>query len=563
MQKTILWPWKVLSLLLILFWASPGWGFYCPKAVAYYHFLVGETLLQQGDLRAGAKELARVVSCDPEAVFPRKELLKVYAQQGRYDQAIKQAQEVLKRRPKDEETRFILAKLYLAQGRTARAIETLESLLEDDPGHAEALQVLAMVYLRQKNVDQALKTIKRLLKKRPKAAVLWVQLARLYREKGDFDKARKAYAKALALSPGQLQWALEYGDFLQKLGLIKEAESVYQQALKENPDNYHLQQALYQLYLQEHRYKEALKMLDALERHLGPKPELNLRRALIFLDLDKPAQAIKLLKEVLAQDPQNDMARFYLGVALEQSGRRLEAVRQYEEIAPESKIFPLALRRLAHLEKDPDHLRRLLEKALQNHPDNRDLYALAGNIFEDLDRCDWGYAFVKEGLKRFPNDANLKLSAAFLLTCLGRDQEALKFVEPLLKKQPDNPTILNFVGYTYAELNIKLDEAERLIKKALKARPHDGYILDSLAWVYYRKGRYQEALKFIREALKQVKNDAIIYEHEGDILRALGRDKEALAAYRKGLSLADKTREKQRLKEKIKTLCAKLSCTAP
>jgi len=94
MQKTILWPWKVLSLLLILFWASPGWGFYCPKAVAYYHFLVGETLLQQGDLRAGARELVRVVSCDPEAIFPRKELLKIYAQQGRYDQAIEQAQEV-------------------------------------------------------------------------------------------------------------------------------------------------------------------------------------------------------------------------------------------------------------------------------------------------------------------------------------------------------------------------------------------------------------------------------------------------------------------------------------
>ncbi len=562
MQKIIPWLWKALSISFLIFWALPAWGFLCPRSVAYYHFLVGETLLNKGDLERGAEELEKTLNCDPEALFPRRELVKVYAQLGKYQRAINLAQEVLRVDPKDSKIRFILAKLYLAQGRKARAIETLETLLEKDPDNLEALQVLAMIYMQEKRLDQAIDKIKSLLKKRPKVASLWLELARLYREKGDFSKAQKAYAKALELAPDELQWVLEYGNFLQKLGENKEAEKVYQKALKNFPHNYHLEQSLYQLYLQQHRYQEALKLLDALEQHLGPQVQLDLRRALILLDLNQPTKAQAILQDILKRDPQNDMARFYLGVALEQTGRLAEAVRQYQAISPKAKIFPLALRRLAHLEKDVSHLRRLLKKALAKDPHNKDLYILAGNIFEDLDRCDLGYQFVEKGLKLFPKDPNLKISAAFLLTCLGKSQEALKLIEPILQKQPDNPTILNFVGYTYAELGIKLDKAEQLIKKALKYRPNDGYILDSLAWVYYRKGQYQEALKIIEQALKQVSDDPIIYEHKGDILKALGRDKEALRAYRKALTYGPKRLLKKRLKEKIKNLCAKLSCSS-
>lgn len=561
MPKTTRLLWKALSLLVFCFLVTPSWAFRCPKYVAYYHFLIAEEVLKEGHLEQGAKELRRVLSCDPKAVFPRKELLKVYAQLGRYQEAIDMAQEVLKRAPKDSETRFILGKLYIAQGRPARAIQTLEALLEDNPSYEEALSVLAMIYMRQKKLDQAIATIERLAKKKPEVPTLWLELARLYREKGDFEKAKEAYRKALALAPSELQWSLEYGEFLEKLGDIKAAEGLYQKALKENPGNFHLEQALFRLYLEEHRYQEALSILDDIERHLGPQPQLELRRALIFLDMDQPGKARKILQEVLEKDPNNAMARFYLGVALERLGQQEEAIRQYEKISPESKIFQLALRRLVHLSKDPEKIKKLLEKALGQNPEDKDLYALAGSLFEDLDQCELGYTFVKRGLKRFPDDPKLKLSAAFLLTCLGEDKKALKFVEPLLKEDPDNPTILNFVGYTYAELNIKLEEAERLIQKALKLRPNDGYIIDSLAWVYYRKGDYQKALETIKKALEQVKDDAIIYEHEGDILKAMGRNEEALKAYRKALKLAKRKRNRQRLEEKIKALCAKLPCS--
>ena len=558
MPRIIRLPLKVLSLwgLFSLLLISHTLARKCPKAEIYYHFLMAEEKIDQNQLKSAAKDLERVIACDPKAVYPRKELMKIYAQEGKYQKAITLAQEILKHAPKDKETRFILGKLYLAQGRPARAAETLENLLEEDPSYEEALSLLTMIYLHQKKIDQALEVIERLRVQHPKVPVLWLELARLYRQKGDFKRAREAYQKALALKPDSVQWTLEYGEFLEKLGEVKEAEKLYQDYLKRNPENFHLQEALLRLFIRQNRYEEALQVVEEMEKKVGQQPQLEIRKASILLNLKRDREAEEILRQLLLEHPENDMARFYLGVALERQGRGEEAIYQYESIPPSSDVFRLAVRRLAVLVKDPSELKALLERALEQYPDDKELYALAGSVFEDLDRCDLGYEFIKRGLEEFPDDEQLLLSEGFLLVCLGQEKKALEIVESLLAKDPNNPTILNFVGYTYADLNQELDKAEKLIKKALKFKPNDGYILDSLAWVYYRKGQYQKALEIIQKALKRISDDPIIYEHYGDILKALGQEKEAVEAYQKALKYVKKKRDRERLEKKIKVLCA-------
>jgi tetratricopeptide (TPR) repeat protein len=159
--------WKALSLFVFWFVVSPAFAFRCPEHVAYYHFLVAQEALRQGDFAQSAKELKKVLACDRKALFPRKELLKLYGQLRRYQEAVEEAQKILKQTPRDSETRLILAKLYMAQGRPARAIQTLESLLEDDPSFEEALSFLTMIYLREKKLDQAIATLERLVQKNP------------------------------------------------------------------------------------------------------------------------------------------------------------------------------------------------------------------------------------------------------------------------------------------------------------------------------------------------------------------------------------------------------------
>ncbi len=562
MRKTIPWLLKLLSPLVFLFFFQASGFAGCSRAESYFHFLAAEYLLTQGRLFEAQRELQKTIRCDKEALYPRKELLKVYAETGQYDQAVSLAQEILKKNPADKEALFILAKLYWAQKRYVRAIETLESLLEKYPDYEEALSILANLYLQKKDLEGAIKTLERLAAKEPRNAAVYLELARLYRQKGAFKKARKYYEKALSLAPEKQRIYLEYGEFLEKIGAFIEAERIYQEGLKKIPQAFHLYEALFRLYIRQEQFEKALAILDQIEKETGKNPRLTLRRALIYLDLDRNEEAERLLEELVKEDPRNYTAYFYLGVALEKLGQRKKAIEAFKVIPPGDENFPLAVRRLVQLLDNPQEIYALFQQALSQRPEDKGLYLLAGTVFEDLDACDLGESLVKKGLQKFPEDLDLSVTLGLLLICQGKEREALKLLEPLVKRYPDDPTLLNFVGYTYADLNEKLALAEKYIRKALSLKPDDGYIVDSLAWVYYRKGAYQEALKEIKRALKLAPRDPIIYEHYGDILLALGKQEEALSAYRKALSLAKKKKDRKRLKEKIEKLCATQSCSS-
>ncbi len=560
MRKTI--PWLLSLSLLSWFFMAQEVQARCSRAENYYHFLVGEYLLQKGALEEGLKSFEKLIKCDPQALLPRRELMRLYAEKGQYDKAVAIAKEILKESPQDEETLFLLAKVYLAQGRTARAVETLENILEKDPSNEQALSVLANIYLRERNITQAIETLRRISEKAPDNPLLWLQLARLYREKGNFKQTKKAYTKAYELEPDSTEIILEFGEFLEKIGAFKEAESLYRRGIRENPQSYHLYEALLRLYLRQERFEKALKVLDEMEQKLGVDSRLLLRKALILLDLKRTKEAEELLRKLLKNEPENYNAWFYLGLALEREKRLQEAIHAYENIPPGSLVFELAVRRLAVLQKDPSQIEALLRRALEKNPDDRSIYLLAGTVFEELDACPQGYALVQEGLEKFPEDKDLAVAAGLLLICMGREEEALKLVEKFLKKNPNDPTLLNFVGYTLADLNRELDLAEKYIVKALKLRPDSGYILDSMAWVYYRRGQFQKALDYINRAVELTPDDPIIQEHLGDILLALGKKEEALKAYRKALALSRKKREKKRLEKKIQELCGKLSSSS-
>ncbi len=102
--------------------------------------------------------------------------------------------------------------------------------------------------------------------------------------------------------------------------------------------------------------------------------------------------------------------------------------------------------------------------------------------------------------------------------------------------QPDQPLVLNYLGYSLVEKHEDLDEALAMIEKATKAEPEDGYITDSLGWVLYRLGRYQEAVKPMLRAVELTPDDPIINDHLGDVLWMVGRKREAEFQWRRALS---------------------------
>ena len=125
----------------------------------------------------------------------------------------------------------------------------------------------------------------------------------------------------------------------------------------------------------------------------------------------------------------------------------------------------------------------------------------------------------------------------------------------MIRLEPKNVNALNYLGYTYAEMGKNLDEAERLIKKALKEKPNDGYITDSLGWVYFKKGLYDQAVKYLEKAVSLVPNDPIILEHMGDAYFKVSEKGKALQFYKR--SLLNKNKDKESLEKKIQELTGK------
>ena len=164
--------------------------------------------------------------------------------------------------------------------------------------------------------------------------------------------------------------------------------------------------------------------------------------------------------------------------------------------------------------------------------------------------------------------SDIRYSMTGVLMEMRKVDEATKILEALLKKEPDNPTFNNDLGYIWADNNKNMDKCEQLVRKALeedrklraKAKekvaadePDDNAsYLDSLGWVLFRKKQYQDALKPLQEASRMEGGMNIeIYDHLADVLMALGRKEEARKAYALGIELASSSRRDQSKKIEV------------
>jgi tetratricopeptide (TPR) repeat protein len=127
-------------------------------------------------------------------------------------------------------------------------------------------------------------------------------------------------------------------------------------------------------------------------------------------------------------------------------------------------------------------------------------------------------------------------------------------MEVVLEVDPENAEALNFIGYTYADKGIHLEKAEILIKKALELKPGNGYMIDSLGWVYFKQNRTDLAIKYLKEASDKLPNDTTIAEHLGDAYEKAGMIREAIEIYRQALK---RTPDNHPLQKKLDDLLKK------
>ena len=235
-----------------------------------------------------------------------------------------------------------------------------------------------------------------------------------------------------------------------------------------------------------------------------------------------------------------------------------EALAEYERIPDASPFYGSAQVRAGYILKGQGRTAEAVgraEKALAAKKNDAALYGLLAALYEADGRLPEAEKTLKDGIGVAPQSTDLRYRLGMLYDRTGRPDDGIREMEEILKQEPDSPEALNFIGYSWADRGIRLDEAEAMIKKALALKPGDGFITDSLGWVYYRKNRFDEAVRYLKEAAAILPEDPAIADHLGDACEKAGRPGEALAQYEKALKLKP---DMKGLKEKIDNLRVRL-----
>ncbi|WP_444464070.1 tetratricopeptide repeat protein [Rhodobacter capsulatus] len=152
-----------------------------------------------------------------------------------------------------------------------------------------------------------------------------------------------------------------------------------------------------------------------------------------------------------------------------------------------------------------------------------------------------------------PADWSLWYSRAIAQERSGQWEAAEKGFRMALKLSPDQPMVLNYLGYSYVEKRQNLKEALQMIEKAVAGRPDDGYITDSLGWAYYRLGRFDEAVVQMEKAVELTPDDPLLNDHLGDVYWSVGRQREAEFQWRRALNLGPSNDlDPERVRRKLK-----------
>ncbi len=517
----------------------------------YYYYVLGHMMMGERRWEEAEKAFIQVAKKDPLSIEARLIVAHLATQRGDLSLALQYAQEVVKLDPNHIKARMLLAGLLNALEKNSEAANHYEALLKIDPNHVAARLLLAQIYGHLKDPAKAKTALTPLLRDSKLAWKANLALGRAYVHIPDLKKSLHYFNKAKKLAPDELEPVLALGAALQELGRPKEAENMYRDFLARDPDNETIHSRLGRLLLTQEDRSAALEEFRAIARLSPDSVQARLTAALILLSQRNYEEALQELRLAEASRPGSSGVSYYIGQALEALDRTKDAQLAYTSIKPEEPFHIEAQVRLAFIDASDKQGKQAitrLKELTKKHPDRIELL-LALTIIQ-LQEEEYGAVVdtASKGLTLDPEQSRFLFNRAMAFDKLQRWPEAEQDLQNYIGKHPDDAHALNYLGYTWADRNIKLEDSYNLIYKASQLAPSDGFIIDSLGWVLFRMNRLEESLIKIREAVRMEPQDPTIREHLGDVLAATGQIKEALIVWQQALDLNDNN---QPLKTKI------------
>lgn len=502
-----------------------------------------------------------------------------------WEQASNFLSRVLEKEPDHQGLQKHAMVLAMASGHVNRAIALAKQSLGDrEPTGEDVLATLfiALEDFENENYLGAIDTLNKT--EEGSVAAFIVPILKLWADtaqgKLDLETLEKNYFYAyhamlagdyLNKGPEAVQFALEaydhkdadirdiekVADLFAKFGETEKAQKLYQLIVDQRFSNEDIDQKLAAL-----ENEESITDLISVPKIKKPKEGA----AIVFYDMAEillreysDDSATIFAQKSLFLDPKMDKAHMVIGNVLTRHNRNQEAIDEYKKIKEHQEFYEPAQRMIADLyaeEEEHDKAIKILEKLYETNQDPEALVQI-GDIYrfqEDYKSAVSAYNTVLDLWDDVPE------KYWHVLYARGMAYERLKKFEKsetdllaALKFKPSHPFLLNYLGYSWADQGINLDKALDMIKRAARAKPDDGYIADSLGWVYYKMADYAAAIPHLERAVELRPYDATINDHLGDAYWRNDRKLEAKFQWQRAVNYSEETETelKETVKEKL------------
>ncbi len=515
-------------------------------------YLAGIAARNSRDMRSATEFFQNSLDSDPENLSLVRGVMIAAATAGQIEKATENAQRVAAGDPRDPVAGLILAADALRDDRGADAVSRLARASRASVYGLLVPLSNAWALYGASRIDDGLKELQVLKDSTPFAPFASYHIALMNDAAGRTEAAESAYAETLRTGGPSSPRVIEaYGSHLERTGRIGDAERLYRDFIERQGDNPAIERAL--------------------ERVLGGKPADRLvsasaggaaegfYSAALALGRDEEGDIAMLFNRLAVYlSPELTIARLLLGERLERSTRYEDAAEIYRTVDVSSPYATSAKMRLAwtlhQLKRDDEAVTILREAASIDHTDTDALMTL-GDILRGRDKYAEAAAEYGLAIDRLKPASERHWSLFYARgIALERAKQWPKAEADFLKAlelRPDQPLVLNYLGYSWIEQGMHLERARKMVERAVALRPNDGYIVDSLGWALYRLGKYQEAVVHLERAVELKPVDPVINDHLGDAYWQVGRRVEARFQWERALSFKPEADLVPRIRAKL------------
>jgi tetratricopeptide (TPR) repeat protein len=511
------------------------------KSQALAHYVNGLILRSKDEPTAALGEWEKVIQLDPEREVLRDMVIQEYFRRGDYKKVSDLLEMAIQKSPKSFSYWTLLAVAYRSDKQWEKATKAAEQAVRLDPSKFPAYQVIYEVALENQKFEEAKLALDRAVAQNSDDYHFWIQLAELY---GNLSKEPKLgiqqatvtgfYDHVLELEPNDVSVLISVADYYAVNQNAKKAIEIYENILKKQPtaENIRIKEALSYILIGDKQ--NAIQVLEKVVEHEPLRYQVFSLLAEIYEELDDSAKAI--------------------------SNYRLSLSANSNQLSPHLKIVLLDLKN-----KKIDDAVGELDAAREKFPNTPQVSYFYGLVYSEKKDYKKAIETLEDTIRLSSGsnpdilDANFYYYYGAALERDGQFDKSIAQFHKAIELNPDFAEAYNYLGFMYADKNIKLEEARDLIERALSYEPENGAYLDSMGWVYYREGQVDKALTYLQRAITAIGEDSTVYDHLGDVYRKLGEANKAIQNYKKAVDLDPKNKE---IGDKLELIKRSLSSTS-